>query len=199
MFLEPLPAMARSQTARVAAGLGAIAKVVAEGQEVYARKLSFAEVKDRIETVHEPYHRALSELVSEARRTFGVAVLVDWHSMPSAASRAQARRARGKPDFVLGDRHGAACGRLLTQTVRRTLEASGYGVALNAPYSGGFTTQSYGRPSEGVHALQVEIDRALYLDEAKVAPHAGFARLKRDLERLFEHLAAADWPAALGG
>jgi N-formylglutamate amidohydrolase len=182
----------------VAAGLGAIARVVAEGQEVYARKLSFAEARGRIEEVHEPYHRALAELVAEARSTFGVAVLIDWHSMPSAASRAQARRARAKPDFVLGDRHGAACGRPLTQIVRRTLEAAGHAVALNAPYAGGFTTQSYGRPAEGVHALQVEIDRALYLDELRLEPNAGFARLKADLDRLFERLAEADWTTALG-
>ncbi len=197
MFEDPLPAFARSQTARVAAGLGAIAKVVAEGQEVYARKLNFAEVKGRIEAVHEPYHRALGDLVAEARQTFGVAVLIDWHSMPSAASRAHARRVRSKPDFVLGDRHGAACARPLTQLVRRTLEAAGHAVALNAPYAGGFTTQSYGRPAEGVHALQVEIDRSLYLDEERLEPNAGFPRLKADLDRLFERLADADWPAAL--
>jgi N-formylglutamate amidohydrolase len=198
MFEEPLPAFARSQTPRVAAGLGAIAKVVAEGQEVYARKLSFAEAKARIEEVHEPYHRALAELIAEARETFGLAILIDWHSMPSAASRAQARRARIKPDFVLGDRHGAACGRPLTQLVQRTLEAAGYAVGLNAPYAGGFTTQSYGRPAEGVHALQVEIDRALYLDEVKVTPNKGFTRVKADLERLFDRLAHADWATALG-
>lgn len=198
MFDEPLPAFARCQTARVAAGLGSIARVVSEGQEIYARKLTFEEARRRIEEVHEPYHRALAGLIAEARDQFGVAVLVDWHSMPSAASRAQARRSRSKPDFVLGDRHGAACARPLTQLVRRALEAAGHAVALNAPYAGGFTTQTYGRPGEGVHTLQVEIDRGLYLDEARLEPSEGFPRLKADLDALFHKLADADWVAALG-
>lgn len=198
MFDGPLPAHARSQTPRVAAGLGSIARLVGEGQEIYGRKLSLGEAESRIERAHRPYHEALAALIEEARTACGVAVLIDWHSMPSAASRAEVRRGRAKPDFVLGDRHGASCGRELTALVRRTLERSGYVVGLNNPYAGGWTTQTYGRPQEGVHALQVEIDRSLYLDEARLERSAGFGRLKRDLERLFGVLAGTDWKDLLG-
>jgi N-formylglutamate amidohydrolase len=197
MFEDELPAFARSQTARVAAGLGSIARLVAEGQEIYARKLTFAEAQARIEQVHDRYHQALAALVEEVRGRFGVAVLIDWHSMPSAAGRSEARRGRTRPDMVLGDRHGASCGRALWGAVRRELEAMGYAVALNSPYAGGFTTQTYGRPQEGVHTLQIELDRGLYLDETTLEPSDGFALLKRRLERLFDVLAAADWPRLL--
>jgi N-formylglutamate amidohydrolase len=197
MFEGRLPAYARSQSARVAAGLGSIAKVVGEGQEVYARKLSFEEAKARIEAVHRPYHRALASLVAEARRRFGVAVLIDWHSMPSAAARSELQRGRPRPDVVLGDRHGGACGRALISAVRTGLEAMGYTVALNTPYAGGYTTQTYGRPAGGVHALQVEIDRSIYLDEARLEPNAGFERLGRDLDALSQALAATPWAQAL--
>ncbi|HYF23417.1 MAG TPA: N-formylglutamate amidohydrolase [Caulobacteraceae bacterium] len=195
MFEDDLPPFARAQTARVQAGLGSIAKVVAEGQEIYARKLTFAEAEARIGAVHAPYHKALAALVAEAKARFGLAVLIDWHSMPSAAGRAESRRGRIKPDVVLGDRHGEACGRPLSDLVRRELEAAGYAVAMNSPYAGGWTTQTYGRPKDGVHALQIELDRGLYLDERRVEPGAGFAGLKADLERLFARLAAADWAA----
>ncbi|HEY3814302.1 MAG TPA: N-formylglutamate amidohydrolase [Caulobacteraceae bacterium] len=197
MFDGRLPAYARSQSARVAAGLGSIAKVVGEGQEVYARKLSFAEVKARIEAVHQPYHKALGGLLSEARKAFGVAVLIDWHSMPSAASRSEAQRGRVRPDIVLGDRHGAACGRRLSQAMRGALEGMGYVVGMNTPYAGGYTTETYGRPHGGYHALQVEIDRSIYLNEASLEPSAGFARVRQDLEQVCETLLQTDWKQTL--
>ena len=197
MFRDELPAEANSSTARVAAGLGAVPRVVGDGRAIYARKLEYAEAEKRIETVHAPYHAALAALLAEARDAFGAAVLIDWHSMPSAASRAEQRKGRPKPDIVLGDRHGAACSGFLTELVRRELEASGYIVALNRPYAGGWTTQTHGRPGESLHALQVEIDRGLYLDERTLEPRPGFARLRSDLERLFRVLAAQDWAASL--
>jgi len=192
MFVDELPDFARARTARVAAGLGAIARVVSEGQEIYARKLTFAEARMRIEQAHRPYHAALEQLVAEARAAHGFAVLIDWHSMPSAAARAGRDRAS---DFVLGDRFGAACAGLLTARVERELEAMGYRVARNSPYAGGYTTEHYGRPARRTHALQIEINRGLYLDEAALEPTAGFERLKADLERLTAALAAADWTA----
>jgi len=195
MFEDDLPPFARAQTARVQAGLGSIARVVAEGQEIYARKLTFAEAETRIDAVHRPYHEALSALIAEAKARFGTAVLIDWHSMPSAAGRAESRRGRAKPDVVLGDRHGEACAKPLSDLVRRELEAAGYVVAMNSPYAGGWTTQTYGRPRDGVHALQIELDRGLYLDERRVEPGSGFAALKADLERLFAALARTDWSA----
>jgi N-formylglutamate amidohydrolase len=196
MFADELPEFARARTARVAAGLGAIARVVSEGQEIYARKLTFAEARRRIDGAHRPYHAALERLVAEARRAHGFAILIDWHSMPSAAARVGAR---DRPcDFVLGDRFGAACAGSLTQKVERELEAMGYRVARNTPYAGGYTTEHYGRPARRTHALQIEINRALYLDEANVTPTAGFTRLKAEVERLTQSLIAADWSAFRG-
>ena len=130
----------------VAAGLGAIARVVSEGQEIYARKLIFSEARGRIEGAHRPYHAALERLIAEAHRTHGFAILIDWHSMPAAAAKAGGR---DRPaDFVLGDRFGAACAGVLRR-VERELEAMGYRVARNTPYAGGYTTEHYGRPHEG--------------------------------------------------
>jgi N-formylglutamate amidohydrolase len=190
MFSDELPPYARGRTARVAAGLGAIARIVAEGEEIYARKLTFAEARGRVEAVHGPYHAALRGLVEAALEMHGVAILLDWHSMPSAAAQ---HTAGGACDVVLGDRFGGACAPSIARLVERELTALGYLVARNSPYAGGYTTEHYGRPARGVHALQIEVNRALYVDEANLAPTSGFARLKADLERLFKALAEMDW------
>jgi N-formylglutamate amidohydrolase len=193
MFEDELPDFARGRSARVAAGLGSIARIVAEGQEIYARKLTFAEATHRIETVHQPYHAALDTLLREARARFGLALLVDWHSMPAAAARTLGQSGdiagAGALDLVLGDRFGAACAPKITALVEAEFEAMGYRVARNAPYAGGFTTETYGRPQVRRHALQIEINRSLYLDEATLEPHDGYFRLKKDLERVFATLA----------
>lgn len=187
MFEDELPDFARSATPRVVAGLGSIARVVGDGQEIYARKLTFAEAQARIEAVHAPWHSALSALIAEARGLYGRAVVVDWHSMPSAA----ARTARGRAcDFVLGDRYGAACDEAMTAAAERCLAGLGYRVTRNNPYAGGYTTEHYGRPDKGVHVLQIEINRALYLDEARLSVTGGFARLKADLQGVFAALAS---------
>jgi N-formylglutamate amidohydrolase len=190
MFEDELPAFAKARTARVAAGLGAIARIVCEGQEIYARKLTFAEAEGRVRTVHQPYHAALVDLIAETKARLGLAVLIDWHSMPAAAANGRS----GEPcDFVLGDRFGAACAGAIAGLVERELAEMGYRVARNAPYAGGYTTEHYGRPGRKVHALQIEINRALYFDERALAPTARFPALKADLERLFAALAAQDW------
>ena len=193
MFEDELPEFARGRTARVAAGLGSIARIVSEGQEIYARKLTFEEARERIEAAHRPYHEALAALLEETKAAYGVAILIDWHSMPSAAA-AQARSGKGC-DMVLGDRFGAACSPLLTRLVEQELEAMGYRTVRNAPYAGGYTTEHYGQPGRRVHALQVEMNRALYLDEATLIPTSGFGRLKGHLDQLAAALATADWSA----
>ena len=193
MFEDALPSFARSRTARVAAGLGSIARVVGEGQEIYARKLLFSDAHNRIEAVHKPYHQALTDLLAQARARFGMSVLVDWHSMPSAAAGGDAAHGRKAPDFVLGDRFGAACSPAVTALVERELEAMGYAVARNAPYAGGYTTEFYGRPAAGAHALQIEMNRALYLNEQTLERRPGFAKLGRDLERLYVALSTCNW------
>ena len=193
MFADELPEFARSRTARVAAGLGTIARVVSEGQEIYRRKLTFAEATARIEGAHQPYHLALHGLIAEAQAAHGFAILVDWHYMPAAAGRMGGRERAC--DFVLGDRFGSACAGVLPTRVERELEALGYRVARNAPYAGGYTTEHYGRPQRRVHALQVEINRGLYLDEATMTPTSGFERLRADIEQVTVKLAGADWSA----
>ena len=193
MFDDELPAFARARTARVAAGLGAIARIVCEGQEIYARKLTFAEAETRVRAVHQPYHAALEALIADAKARFGLAVLIDWHSMPAAAAAHGAPASGEACDIVLGDRFGAACASGVTRLVERQLEAMGYRVARNAPYAGGYTTEHYGRPGRKVHALQIEINRALYYDEPSLELTRGFTRLQRDFARLFTALAHADW------
>jgi N-formylglutamate amidohydrolase len=195
MFEDALPDFAKARTARVAAGLGSIARLVAEGREIYDRKLTFAEASRRIEAVHLPYHRALRELVEEARAAHGGAILIDWHSMPGAAA-GHGGNGRRQVHMVLGDRFGSTCSDSLTALVERELMAMGYVTARNAPYAGGYTTEAYGRPVERVHALQIEISRALYLDEETLEPGPGFGRLVGDLERVFARLAALR-PSAL--
>jgi N-formylglutamate amidohydrolase len=190
MFEDELPPFARARSPRVAAGLGSIARVVGEGQEIYRGKLTFAEARGRIDNIHRPYHQALTQLIEEARAAHGAAILIDWHSMPSTAG--DGLRGRRGCDFVLGDRFGSACGARLIRMVEGALEGVGYRVARNAPYAGGYTTEFYGRPDLGAHALQIEINRALYLNEATLQPNAGYARLQADLHRLFQAL-ARDW------
>ncbi len=195
MFADELPAYARARTAKVAAGLGAIARIVREGEEIYRRKLTFAEARARVESVHRPYHEALAGLVADSRRRLGVAVLIDWHSMPSAAVAAGSggRAAGGGCDMVLGDRFGGACAPAVTRLVEEILQGEGYRVARNTPYAGGYTTEHYGRPHRGIHALQIEINRSLYMNERNLAPSRGFAGLRADLDLLIAALAAADW------
>ncbi len=191
MFDAPLPAPANTVSARVKAGLGAIPRVAGDGQDIYARKLPVAEAERRIETYHRPYHGALSGMIEEAKRLFGCAVLIDCHSMPSCARGAHA------PDIVLGDRFGAACHPAITALAEASLRKLGYRVARNAPFAGGHCTQTYGRPARRAHALQIEINRALYLDERTLERTQGFSRLRNDMARLTEAFAAAQWHRSL--
>jgi N-formylglutamate amidohydrolase len=177
MFREPLPAFVNASSPRVRMGLGTIARIVASGEEIYSRRLSFAEAAHRIDELYRPYHRALARLVSETEAAFGGCLLLDCHSMPSACG--------GRPgegvDIVLGDCHGAACGKQIVRRARRFLEGRGFAVALNTPYAGGFTTDHYGRPRRQRHALQIEINRALYMDERSYQRKPGLTRLAEEM------------------
>lgn len=185
MFDGRLPAFANTRSMRVAGGLGTIARIVADGTEIYRRPLSVAEGLDRIERYYKPYHRTLRELIETAHDAFGTAVLVDCHSMPSSR---MTRESRNRPDFVLGDRYGTSCLSILTDVAQETLQRLGYSVARNKPYAGGYITETYGAPNTGVHALQIEINRALYMDEARYVRAGGFAWLVADLGHLCRRL-----------
>ncbi len=178
------------RTARVAAGLGCIPRVVAQGREIYRGKLPADEAQRRLARVWRPYHVILDARLTRTRARFGRSILIDWHSMPTGAASAGGVRGGRAPDIVLGDRFGRSCAAALTGAVQRELERAGYVVARNTPYAGGWTTERYGRPEQGLHALQIEICRGLYLDEARLAPSAGFDRLRQDVGRLAQRLAA---------
>lgn len=188
MFDGPLPPWVNTTSPRVGAGLGTIARIVATGETVYRRRLSFAEAEARIRACWEPYHAALAELIAETKARFGVCLLIDCHSMP-----AHPAQSANPPDFVLGDAHGTACGPRATRLVEEVLVAMGYRVRRNDPYAGGYVTRHYGRPREATHALQIEIARGLYMDEVRIERAPGLAPLARDLSTLMERLAGTDW------
>lgn len=197
MFADPLPAHANTSSLRVAGGLGTIARVVADGAEVYGGKLRFAEAEARVARLWRPYHAALADLVAGARRGFGFSVLIDCHSMPSIGGPMDRDGGRARPDIVLGDRFGAACAPALADLAQRRLEQLGYVVARNNPYAGGFTTHHYGQPARASHALQIEINRALYMDERAIEPLPCFEEHARNFGALIAELAGVDLRPAL--
>lgn len=192
MFKGALPDYVNSRSPRVAAGLGTIARVVANGEAIYRDKLDFADAEWRVAQFYRPYHDALKSLLDGTRAQFGHAMLLDCHSMPSVGGPMERDPGAQRVEFVLGDCHGTSCDRRLTDLADRMLRSMGYVVARNTPYSGGFTTQHYGKPAQNVHALQIEINRALYMDEFAYKPSADFARLQRDLGELLTAIAALD-------
>jgi N-formylglutamate amidohydrolase len=191
MFEDELPAYVNTASPRIAAGLGTIAKVVANGEDIYARRLQFTEAQQRIENYYRPYHDALRHLLAATRGRFGVCLLVDCHSMPSIGGPMERDAGRSRVDFVLGDCHARSCATSIVDRAESVLRDLGYAVARNTPYSGGFVTQHYGRPADGMHALQIEVNRALYMEETSIARSPGFAALAGRLESLIRALGDA--------
>ncbi|MGL4637294.1 MAG: N-formylglutamate amidohydrolase [Beijerinckiaceae bacterium] len=185
MFDGRLPAFSNTRSIRVSGGLGTIPRIVGDGQEIYKNRLTVAEGLERIETIYRPYHRMLRDLVQTTHRRFGEAILFDCHSMPSASLGPELNP---RPDFVLGDRYGTSCSPFLTEAVQSILESMGYNVARNRPYAGGFITEHYGNPASHVHALQIEINRALYMDEEALQPLPRFEQVQHDLVTVFDCL-----------
>lgn len=186
MFDGKLPAFANTNSVRVAGGLGTIARIVSENEEIYSALLDVDECLARIENVYKPYHQMLQKLVETTHSAFGQALLIDCHSMPSNV---RGGHDRTKRDFVLGDRYGVSCDGEITEIAAQILSRSGYSVSRNKPYAGGFITEHYGDPNVGHHVLQIEINRCLYMDERTLQPTAGFARLKADLADFVAELA----------
>jgi N-formylglutamate deformylase len=182
MFEDPLPAWVNTTSARVGAGLGTIPRVVASGETIYDQKLRFAEAEERIRRYWEPYHATLRGLIEQTVQRFGICFLIDCHSMPSTMG-------QSTPDFVLGDAYGTSCDSLLISRVEICLRRLGYTVRRNDPYAGGYVTRHYGRPRDGVHALQIEVSRGLDMDERRIERHSGFTRLQRNLTDLIAFLA----------
>jgi N-formylglutamate amidohydrolase len=184
MFDDALPAWVNTASPRVGAGLGTIARVVASGEPIYRGKLLFAEAEARVARCWQPFHDALSAETQATRARFGGCLLVDCHSMP-----ANALPARGQADIVLGDAHGTTCAPYLVRLVEQTLLGLGFTVRRNDPYAGGYITRHYGRPQLGVHAVQIEINRALYMDEVRIERRPDFAAVQARMSRLMAVLA----------
>lgn len=182
MFDGRLPPFANTRSMRVAGGLGTIPRIVADGQEIYQTRLPVDEALHRIEWLYKPYHRTLRQLVRRTAEMFGQAILIDCHSMPSSSV---SRDEGTKADIVLGDRYGTSCATLLIDLVDAALRGRGYTVIRNKPYAGGFITEHYGEPALGRHALQIEINRALYMDERAMQKKSGFGALSADLSIAF--------------
>jgi N-formylglutamate amidohydrolase len=188
LFAGQLPRFALRETVKVKSGLGVIARVVAEGRHIYAGPIELKDALARIQRLYYPYHAALRGVIRDTRSRFRYAVLIDCHSMPSSGVPGHVA---SRPDFVVGDRFGKSCDAALTRLFCAELEALGYKVAVNSPYAGGYVTDEYGKPQEGVHALQVEINRALYLDEDRVEKSSGYTELQQSMVRFTSRLMAA--------
>ena len=187
MFEGRLPAFANTRSLRVAGGLGTIARVASQAQEIYARRVPVEEAIERIEKLYKPYHACLRGLVDRARQNFGIAVLVDCHSMPSGTLRQSQTKVvtmPQKPDFVVGDRYGTSCAPDFVDGVEFELRRRGYDVQRNKPYAGGFITEHYGNPANDCHAMQIEVSRALYMDERAVRRGERFADVAADLAKV---------------
>jgi N-formylglutamate deformylase len=185
MFDGRLPSFANTRSMRVAGGLGTVPRVVGDAQEIYDRRIPVDDALSRIEALYKPYHRALRRLFTRLQQDFGAGILVDCHSMPSTGGN---REERPRPEFVLGDRYGTSCIGVVSETVEQTLRSLGYTLSRNKPYAGGFITEHYGNPAAGLHAIQLEINRALYMDERRYERAPGFAHLAADMEVLARRL-----------
>jgi N-formylglutamate amidohydrolase len=184
MFEGRLPTFANTRSLRVAGGLGTIPRVVGEAQEIYRGRIAVADAMARIATLYKPYHRALQELMERAAKAFGMAVLLDCHSMPSSVAEGAA------PDFVIGDRYGASAAPWIVDTLENALRLSGYSVRRNKPYAGGFITEHYGAPGLARHVVQIEINRALYMDERAMAKSERWRDLSASLFAVAGRLAS---------
>ena len=188
MFLEDLPGYMNSGSPRVASGLGTIPKIVAEGEEIYRGKIKLSDAMERINKIYRPYHRTLAALLEEVYGATQFSLLMDCHSMPSSAVRNLKSHHEPQIDIVLGDRYGSSCNRELSSEIEKMFAAEGFHVVRNRPYAGGFITETHGSPQHNRHALQIEINRALYMDETRIEKNRGFAQVKAAIARVLKAL-----------
>ena len=176
MFEGRVPPFANTRSMRVAGGLGTVPRIVGDGQEIYFGRIPMGEGLARIDALYRPYHQALRGLVQRTQGAFGTCILVDAHSMPSAGLD---REGLAKSDVILGDRFGTSTAPYVVDIAEEAFRRAGLSVTRNRPYAGGYITEHYGAPNAGVHALQIEINRSLYMDEATIRPHVGFGDLQK--------------------
>ncbi|KUF12750.1 N-formylglutamate amidohydrolase [Pseudoponticoccus marisrubri] len=175
---------------RVASGLGVVPRVVANGRAIYRGKLSRVEADQRLKRIWHPYHSQLAELLGRAHGLFGEAILIDCHSMPHEAAESVVRNGARRPEIVIGDRFGASASVEIVERIEAAFAMAGLVVARNTPFAGAYTTQQYGRPSRNQHAIQIEIDRSVYMDEARVRPNANFHAFRKLLRGVVADIAA---------
>jgi N-formylglutamate amidohydrolase len=187
MFTGRLPSFANTRSMRVAGGLGTIPRVVGDGEEIYRERLGVDDALGRIELLYKPYHRALRRLIHKAHQTFGTVILVDCHSMPSTGISLDEPK---RPDIVIGDRYETSCAPQLPNVIDDVMRGLGYSLARNKPYAGGFITEHYGNPASGLHAVQLELNRAVYMDERRCARGPRFRQVATDFLTLADALAA---------
>lgn len=173
---------------RVASGLGVVPRVVANGRAIYRGKIPLKEAEARIRLYWKPYHDALGQLLRESLAAFDEAILIDCHSMPHEALESIVHPG-GRPDIVLGDRFGAAAHPEIVDRVEQAFLSAGLKVVRNAPFAGAYVTQHYGRPSRAQHVVQVEIDRSLYMNEAKIRPNGNFGAFRTLMRRVVADIA----------
>jgi len=189
MFSDPLPQYVVSQSSRISAGLGTVPKIVMEDMEIYDQPLEFSEVKSRIEATHAPYHRQLKDLIEQTREQFGGCLLVDCHSMPSAVpSRSRPYSPKTRTDIILGDRHGISLRGEIMARVVTLFTQNGFSVERNKPYAGGYTTRHYAGRDRGIQTLQIEINRALYMDEETIELHSDIGDITARLDIVIQGL-----------
>lgn len=178
----------RGHNPRVASGLGVIPRVVAKGRAIYRGKLPLIEAHRRIDTYWRPYHDMLGKLMAQSERMFGEAILIDCHSMPHEAMDVAARGLTARPQIVLGDRHGVSADSEIVDRIEAAFAAEGFNVVRNVPFAGAYICQTYGRPARGHHAIQIEIDRSLYMNEQMVRPNGNFEAVRRKLRRVITEI-----------
>lgn len=198
MFDGPLPPYANIGSQRVAGGLGTIPRIVAENMEIYQTRLPVSEAMERIETIYKPYHAALRRLIARTHARFGFCVLVDCHSMPGNIRLAGSG---DRPDVIIGDRYGTSASGALSRAATDILDDLGFNVVRNKPYAGGFITEHYGRPSRGLHAIQLEVSRALYVEETTLEKARAFPAIVQAMtsfiQRFVAHACQGDHAAGL--
>jgi len=187
-LIEGVPPQAHNP--RVASGLGVIPRFVANGRAIYRGKISMAEAQERIDLYWRPYHNEIQRQLDLSHALFGSAILIDCHSMPHEALDNVVRRGVARPEIVLGDRYGAAAGSDVMERVESAFQSAGLVVARNTPFAGAFVTQAYGRPSRRQHAIQIEIDRSLYMDERRIEPNARFDTFRNLLRQVIAEITA---------
>ena len=191
MFLEPLPDFVNTNSPRVSTGLGTVPKIVANGDEIYESKMLFKEAQNRINNCYFPYHTALNDLIKETKNKFGKCILIDCHSMPSIGGLVNRDTKNDNVDIVLGNKHGKTCADELIQFVEVQFKNLNLIVRRNHPYAGGYTTEHYGNPNKNVHTLQIEVNRANYMDEKTITRKNGFLKMKKKISNLLQALAEA--------